>query len=187
MVEALRCKLRCFGILVDGTSEVFCDNTSVVKNSSIPTSVLNQIHSDICCHILMEAQAESVLSVGWIPGQINLPGLFTKTTMPGKTRHNFVESILSNTTSPIGGIDQAQVHFHMGSYRYLPHYKTSRGKWFLGLYIFYSNQSSMVINFGGLDKYEIKHTGSRTNIRANTGKFQSKQEWTDGRGRYKEL
>ena len=41
MIEALRYKLRYFGIPVEGTVEVFCDNMSVVKNLSIPTSALN--------------------------------------------------------------------------------------------------------------------------------------------------
>ena len=46
MIEALRYKLRCFVIPVEGPAEVFCDNMSVVKNSSIPTSVLNKRHND---------------------------------------------------------------------------------------------------------------------------------------------
>ena len=32
MIEALRHKLRCFGIPVEGPAEVLCDNMSVVKN-----------------------------------------------------------------------------------------------------------------------------------------------------------
>ena len=58
--------------------------------------------------------------------------------------------------------------------KYLPHYKSSRGKWVLVLhiYIFDSNRSSMVINLRGLDKYESNHTGdgktdgqTRTDVR----------------------
>ena len=37
------------------------------------------------------------------------------------------------------------------------------------IYIFYSNRSSMVVNFQGLDKYVSKHTGSQTNIQENIG------------------
>ena len=44
-IEALRYKLRCFGITLEGPAEVFCDNMSVVKNLSIPTSVLNKSHN----------------------------------------------------------------------------------------------------------------------------------------------
>ena len=45
-IQALRYKLIFFGIPVEGPAEVFCDNMSVVKNSSIPTSVLNKRHND---------------------------------------------------------------------------------------------------------------------------------------------
>ena len=38
MIEYLRYKLRCFGIIVEGPAEVFCDNMSVVNNWSISTS-----------------------------------------------------------------------------------------------------------------------------------------------------
>ena len=37
------------------------------------------------------------------------------------------------------------------------------------IYIFYSNQSSMVVNLRGLDKYSSKQPGSQTNIQANIG------------------
>ena len=40
MVEALRYKLRCFGVPIDGPTEVLCDNKLVVTNSSVPASTL---------------------------------------------------------------------------------------------------------------------------------------------------
>ena len=106
MIEAPRYKLRCFGIPVEGPAEVFCDNMSVVKNLSIPTSVLNKRHNAICYHRVREAQASGILRVGWFPGEFNLTYLFTNTTMPGNTRHNLIDSIFSNTASPIGNIEK---------------------------------------------------------------------------------
>ena len=50
MIEALRYKLRCFGIPIVGPKTVLCDNKSVVTNSSVPVSVLNKKHNDICYH-----------------------------------------------------------------------------------------------------------------------------------------
>ena len=47
-----------------------------------------------------------VIRVRWIPGEFNLKDLFTKTIMTGNKRHNLVESILLNSSSPIGGIDK---------------------------------------------------------------------------------
>ena len=71
MIEALRYKLRCFGVPEDGPAEVFCDKNSVVNNLSIPLSVLNKRHNTICYHRVREAQALGVLCVGWIPGGFN--------------------------------------------------------------------------------------------------------------------
>ena len=36
MIEALRYKLRMFGVLLDGPASIFCDNEAVFKNTSIP-------------------------------------------------------------------------------------------------------------------------------------------------------
>ena len=36
MLEALRYKLRKFGVDLEGKAEVYCDKKSVVKNSSVP-------------------------------------------------------------------------------------------------------------------------------------------------------
>ena len=104
MIESLRYKLRCFVIPVEGPAEVFCDNMSVVKNSSIPTSALNKRRNAIFYHRVREARDAGILRVGWIPGEFNLSDLFTNTKMPGNARHNLVDSIFSNTTSPIGDI-----------------------------------------------------------------------------------
>ena len=49
----------------------------------------------------MEAQAAGIHWVGWIPGEFNLEDLFTRTKMPGNTRHNLVDSVLSNKAPPI--------------------------------------------------------------------------------------
>ena len=91
MIEALRYELRCFGIPVEGPAEVFCDNMSVVKNSSIPTSALNKRHNAIYYHKVREALDAGIIEVVCIPGEFNLEDLFTKTKTPGNTRHNLVD------------------------------------------------------------------------------------------------
>ena len=50
MIEGLSYKLRMFGVPIDGPSDVFCDNQSVVTNVSIPSSLLNKKHNFICYH-----------------------------------------------------------------------------------------------------------------------------------------
>ena len=110
IIEALRYKLRCFGIPVEGHTEVFCDNMSVVKNSSITTSALNKRHIAIGYRRVRDDQAAGILWVGWIPRELKLADLFKKTTMPGNTRHKLVDLIFSNTKSPISDIEKAWVH-----------------------------------------------------------------------------
>ena len=46
IIEAIWYKLRFLGVPVDGTTELFCDKKSVVKNSSIPTPI-KKIHGAI--------------------------------------------------------------------------------------------------------------------------------------------
>ena len=72
IIEALRYKLRCFVVPVEVPVEVFCDNKSVVNDSGIPISVLNNIHNDICYHRIREDQATGVIHAWWIPGEFNL-------------------------------------------------------------------------------------------------------------------
>ena len=73
MIEALRYKLICFGVPVDGTTELCCDNKSVMNNSSISTSVLNQRHNYICHHKVSAPYDAGALHVEWLPGEFNPP------------------------------------------------------------------------------------------------------------------
>ena len=73
MCQALRYKLRMFGV-----SSVMCDNQSVQKNVSIPTSQLGKKHNDICYHKVRESVAVGWLRVGCVKSSIDLANLFTK-------------------------------------------------------------------------------------------------------------
>jgi hypothetical protein len=83
MVEALKYKLRMFGVPIDGKINIFCDNKSVVTNASVPSSVLSKCHNAICYHRVREAQAAGIIRVGWIPGNENPADLLPKTTLAG--------------------------------------------------------------------------------------------------------
>ena len=107
MIEALSYNVICFGIPAEGPADAFCDNMLVVKNSSIPASVLHKMHTVIFYHRVKEDQSVGILQVGWILGEFNPAGLFTKSTTPGNTRHYLVGSIFSNTELPIGDIQKA--------------------------------------------------------------------------------
>ena len=84
-------KFKVFLVPVDGPTGVLCDKKSVVKNSSNPTYMLNNIRNAICYHILRDSQAAGFLCVGWIPREFNLEYLFTNTMLPGNKMHNLVD------------------------------------------------------------------------------------------------
>jgi hypothetical protein len=64
LIVALRYKLRVFGVPIDGPANVFCDNRGVVKNVSVPESVLMKKHNAINYHAVREAAAAKILR-GW--------------------------------------------------------------------------------------------------------------------------
>ena len=78
MAIALRYKLRMFGIPIDGPADVFCDNQGVVKNMSLPESVLSKKHNAINYHAVQEAVAAGIMRVAKEDGETNLADLLTK-------------------------------------------------------------------------------------------------------------
>ena len=101
MIEALRYKLRMFGVPVDGPADVFCDNKSVATNASIPTSVLNKRHNAICYHRIREAHTAGTIRVGWIQGEYNKADLATKTTLPTKRRYELITTIFTEDVTVV--------------------------------------------------------------------------------------
>jgi hypothetical protein len=86
MVVALRYKLRMFGVPIDGPTNVFCDNNGVVKNTTIPESMLAKKHNAINYHAIREAVAAKILRVGKEDGMTNLADLFTKVLTADRRR-----------------------------------------------------------------------------------------------------
>ena len=78
LIVALRFKLRMFGIPINGPANVYCDNQGVVKNASLPESVLNKKHNAINYNVVREAVAGGIMRVGKEDGTTNLADLFTK-------------------------------------------------------------------------------------------------------------
>ena len=76
-ISALRFKLSMFGIPLGGSDTtktddaayVYCDNETVVKNSTMVSSTLNKKHSSI---------AAGMISLSWIKSELNLADAFTK-------------------------------------------------------------------------------------------------------------
>ncbi len=78
MIEALRYKLRMFGVPIDGPTNVFCDNGAVCVNATKPESTLSKKHHSIACHRAREAVAAGTIRVSKEHTSTNLADLFTK-------------------------------------------------------------------------------------------------------------
>ena len=79
LIEALRYKLRMFGVPIDGPTNIFCDNEAVVKNCSTPESTLKKKHHSIAFHRNREAVACGTCRITKEDTETNLSDLFTKT------------------------------------------------------------------------------------------------------------
>ena len=78
-LEALSCKLRVFGVPIDGPGDVCsCDNQSVLDSSSLPQRTLQKKHNATCFQKVREAAAIEVIRVAKIDGTENLADLLTK-------------------------------------------------------------------------------------------------------------
>ena len=77
MIVAIRYKLRMFGVPVVGPASLLCDNRGVVKNTSLPASVLSKRHNAINYHAVREAAAAGILRVGKEDTATNIADLFT--------------------------------------------------------------------------------------------------------------
>ena len=63
-IVELRLKCKSIGLALDGPTDVYCDNQGVVKNTSIPESILSKKHNAVNYHIVREAVAADVMRVG---------------------------------------------------------------------------------------------------------------------------
>ena len=94
MIESLRYKLRMFGIPVDNPTFVFCDNQSVITNSSTPGSKLKKKHVSISYHRVRECVATGVIRIAYIPYKDNLADVLTK-MLGGPQLKHLCQAILS--------------------------------------------------------------------------------------------
>ena len=67
-----------FGIPVDGSASVFCDNEAVYKYTVMPESVLRKKHHSIAYDHCREAVAAKTIQVAKEGTDTNLADLFTK-------------------------------------------------------------------------------------------------------------
>jgi hypothetical protein len=92
LIKILRYKLRMFGILIDNSTIVFCDNEAVVQNVTRPESTLKKKHISIAYHRCREAQAAGYIKIGFIKGMEDLADILAK-ALPGPRLRKLMGSI----------------------------------------------------------------------------------------------
>ena len=93
MIQGLRYKLRMMGVALDGPANVFCNNQSVVFNSTIPESMLKKKHVSIYYHRAREACAMQMIRIAYEGTKSNLVDCLTK-TLPGTTLIHLLQKFL---------------------------------------------------------------------------------------------
>jgi hypothetical protein len=87
-IEHLRFKLRCFGVPMPKGEPtfVFCDNESVVNNTTNVESTLNKKHSSIAYHHCRWSVAAGIITLAHVSTHENIADCFTK-RLPVNTRN----------------------------------------------------------------------------------------------------
>lgn len=90
MLQALRYKLRWFGVPIDGPVNVFGDNESVVNSAQKPEVTLSKKHNGIAYHKVREAVAGGWIRVAWVNTTQNLADILTK-VLPRAVRDRILD------------------------------------------------------------------------------------------------
>ncbi len=78
---------------MDGPTNVFCDNESVVKNTTKPELALKKKHNAIAYHRVREAQAAGIVRIAKEDGETNLADVLTK-CLPGPRLRELCSRVL---------------------------------------------------------------------------------------------
>jgi hypothetical protein len=81
------------GIPLDGATDVYCDNQSVLTNAASPESTLKKRHNAIAYHRTREAITAGIIRVAWIEGDLNVADLLTK-ILAGPRHKELVKMVL---------------------------------------------------------------------------------------------
>ena len=85
-VATLLYKLRMFGVPIDGSDNVLCDNDAVYNNTIILESVVKKKHHSIYYHRCSNAVDADTLSVSKQVNENDLSDLFTKIMTASRRR-----------------------------------------------------------------------------------------------------
>ena len=91
-IKALRYKLRMMGVPIQGPTNLFVDNESVVKASMNPESTLSKKHVSIAYHLTRESFAAGIVNLYFINSKDNLADLLTK-VLPYRDRRDIFQCL----------------------------------------------------------------------------------------------
>ncbi len=100
IIIEIRYILRMVGVPIDGPALLLGDNSSVVLNTSVPSSVLKKKHHACAYHRVREAIAGNIMSFVHIPGTTNYADVLSK-PLSNEAFHNLVKPLLFRV--PISG------------------------------------------------------------------------------------
>ena len=93
MTDGLRYKLRMMGVPVEEPARIYCDNESVVKNTTFPELALKKKHCSIAYHKIRESVASEKVIIFHESTNSNLADLLTK-VLPFEKRSKIIRCIL---------------------------------------------------------------------------------------------
>ena len=93
MVEGLCYKLCMMGIPLDRLANGFCDNNSVVMNTTNPASMLKKKHNSVAYHKGRESTVARTIRFTYEPGKSNLANMLMK-ILPAKKLKECVQCCL---------------------------------------------------------------------------------------------
>jgi len=96
--RALRYKLRMMGVPIDGATFMYCDNMSVVNNTTSPESMLKKKSNSIAYHAVREAVAMEEILIAYISTDANIADLMTKVLPGGDRRDQLIQAVLWDIT-----------------------------------------------------------------------------------------
>jgi 3-hydroxyisobutyrate dehydrogenase-like beta-hydroxyacid dehydrogenase len=82
------------GVPIDGVTYMYCDNMSVVNNTTSPESVLKKKSNSIAYHAVREAVAMCEIIIAYIPTDDIVADLMTKALPGGERRDHLVQGLL---------------------------------------------------------------------------------------------
>ncbi len=79
---------------IDGPTFVYCDNMSVVHNTTAPESMLKKKSNSIAYHAVREAVAMGEILIAYISTDDNVADIMTKVLPGGERRDRLVQMLL---------------------------------------------------------------------------------------------